>query len=713
MSNEIQRIFSILKTVAEDYIVLIDVNLVTEKEVQYQIQGDDLDYSKLPKWTEADDYQVCISDYANMFIMSEDRARFMEATKLNRLKVVLASQREFVIDYDVVLEGKRHHFEGRFTISNEIPDEPHMFIGIRDVTETVKYEARSREIAEYENYKQELMARPAGRKTLLVVEDDEISRQMLVGLLEDEYDILQAEDGESALDVLTRSYQDISVILLDMIMPGMNGRDFLARMKADKLYRSIPVIVTTSNNTPDEEARCLEMGASDFVSKPYNPKVIISRIRNLIKLRESAAMLAAVETDELTGLLTRQAFYRHAEQLLWQYPDDNFCIMISDIEGFKQINDRFGRRMGDKVLTTFAGVLAQAETADRVIGRYDSDRFIAIVRTAGDSVDIPILESIVDSSIINMPMPDIVIKYGLYDHVDHTLPIATLCDRAIMALRTVKHIYDVRFGIFNENMLLNEAREHNVEKSMRDAYDNDQFRIYYQPKHDATTGKLLGAEALLRWQHPEYGFMAPGEFIPVFERTGFITWADYYVFKRTCINQRKWLNKGIRIVPVSVNASRVDFNHPDFLDKIVVNLTRNNLAAKYMHIEVTETAFSNNIDMIAGKLKECRDYGIKVELDDFGTGYSSLNTLTDLPIDVVKLDMVFMKQIHNPKKSRVLNACINLAKELDLTTVVEGVETEDQLYIVKNFGADMVQGYYYSKPIPEEEFEQYLREHMG
>lgn len=248
-----------------------------------------------------------------------------------------------------------------------------------------------------------------------------------------------------------------------------------------------------------------------------------------------------------------------------------------------------------------------------------------------------------------------------------------------------------------------------IEETMHTALKEEQFQVYYQPKHDTQTGKLIGAEALIRWIHPELGFMSPGAFIPVFERTGFIAEADAYVWGKTCQNLRRWMDKGIPVVPISLNSSRIEFSDDQLYLSRRIEMTRQcNVPAQLMHIEVTESMFGKDMNEVQQILEECRDYGFMIELDDFGIGYSTLQTLGELPLDVVKLDMSFVQQIDDPKKQRIMTGCVNLLKNMKFRIVAEGVETEHQYQRVKELEIDAVQGYYYSRPLPAQEFEEYL-----
>lgn len=547
-----------------------------------------------------------------------------------------------------------------------------------------------------------------GRRSVLVVEDNELNREMLCMMLEDRYEVLQAENGKEGLEVLQDHYRDISIIVLDVQMPVMNGYEFLQNLRNDDLLKEIPVIVATGSSEQEEEEKCLELGATDFVIKPYKRNIVLKRISNIIRLRESSSTLKEVEFDDLTGVFTRQAFFHHADRMLKEFPDMEFTIAISDIQDFRLVKERYGTKVADGLLMKNVELLRRAQRENFVFGRYDDNQFVVI--SPSSSRYEHMREGIRGD--LCLPLPEegnAVLKFGIKRNIDHSIPIKEHCHHALMALDTVKHVYGNNYAVFDEDMQKYYDRRVAIERSMVSALEKEQFKLYYQPKHDSRTGVLVGAEALIRWTHPEFGFLSPAEFIPVFEQTGFVSEVDFYAWKRTCQNQRRWQDKGVRIVPISVNCSRSELLQEDFLRKWFKPLQDSYLPPLSMHLEVTESLFTEKFEKLAEVLRECQQRGVKIELDDFGTGYSSLSMFQLLPLDIIKFDMSFVKGLDSPKQERVMAACVNLVHNLGLKTIAEGVETHEQLDKVKSMGLDMVQGYYYSRPLPEEEFERYLR----
>ena len=552
-------------------------------------------------------------------------------------------------------------------------------------------------------------ALPAGKRTILVIEDNALNRDMLCTLLEDQYLVLQAENGQEGLNILRKNC-NISVVLLDMVMPVMDGTEFLQIVRKDPFLSQIPIIITTEDNSKEMEERCLTLGAKDFIRKPYNPNVLISRVGNMIAFRESASVLSAVEYDEFSGLYTRQAFYHYTESVLYGNPDGRYDLILFLVDDYKLIAEKYGARIALALLQNASDFFKSWKQEGLLLARLGQDTFACLA---------PFRKELTDDELAltcsklqehaSLPQLPVSFKLGVYENVPHNEPPAILCERAMTALETIRSKQGKRFARYDQAFRDRQDRIFRIEQCMQEAYEQDQFKVYYQPKHDAATGKLIGAEALIRWIHPQYGFMSPADFIPVFEKNGFITMADYYVWKRTCANLRRWADEGIPVVPISVNSSRRNFENADYLSLLRESIENEEIEPEFLHIEITESLFINNLAPIVERLKQFREAGIQVEMDDFGTGYSSLNALGSLPLDVLKLDMSFMRQAHDERRIQVLKASIALAKSLGLKTIAEGVETEEQLELLRSLGCDAIQGYYFSKPLPEDEFEAYMK----
>ncbi len=269
----------------------------------------------------------------------------------------------------------------------------------------------------------------------------------------------------------------------------------------------------------------------------------------------------------------------------------------------------------------------------------------------------------------------------------------------------------MRVAWYDDEMRALQMREHRIEETMENALAERQFVVYYQPKHDLHTGKTGGAEALVRWIHPDMGFINPGQFIPLFEHSGFITNLDFYIWEEVCKELRHCIDDGLPVVPVSVNVSRRDFETADLAGEIAALADKYSLPHALLHIELTESISSYNPDQIIRTLAALHENGFFIELDDFGAGYSSLTSLSVLTLDVMKIDMSLIRHASETNDYSILRFATLLADGMRLKTVVEGVETAEQVEALKVLGCDYIQGYYFSKPLPVDEYEAYLKAH--
>ena len=550
-------------------------------------------------------------------------------------------------------------------------------------------------------------------KKILVVEDNALNRSLLCQILSADYDVEEAENGQEALGVLRQFGEGISLILLDIIMPVMDGYTFLSIMKADPSYSSIPVIVTTQNDAESDEVAALSHGATDFVAKPYKPQVILHRVAGIIRLRETAAMINMIQYDRLTGLYSKQYFYQQAGEVLLRNPDQQYDIICSDIENFKLINDVFGVKAGDRLLRGIGNAYAERLKGIGICGRLNSDQFACLLKHRDDYTD----DMFIEASILTNGLLDIhniVMKWGIYNVEDRSVSIEQICDRALLAARSIKGQYGKYFAIYDDTLRNQLLREQAITDSMESALSQNQFLVYLQPKYRIKDEVLVGAEALVRWNHPVWGFLSPAEFIPLFEKNGFITRLDRFVWEKACAVLHDWDERGYYPMSVSVNVSRADIYNEDLADTLVKIIEKYDLDPSRLHLEITESAYTENPKQIIDTVTTLRELGFVIEMDDFGSGYSSLNMLNDMPIDILKLDMKFIRsEMAKPKSQGILQFIINLASWMNLSVVAEGVETKAQLLRLTEIGCDYVQGYYFAKPMPCQEFEGLLDEYKG
>lgn len=543
------------------------------------------------------------------------------------------------------------------------------------------------------------------RKQILIVEDNEINRAILREILSDEYRVLEAENGQVALEVLRQHKDSVALILLDVMMPVMDGFTFLDRIKADAELSLIPVIVMTQSDGEEDEVSALSHGATDFVPKPYRPQVILHRVASLIKLRETAAMVNQFQYDRLTGLYSREFFYQKVRERLDENPDREYSIVCYNIENFKLYNDTFGREAGDRLLKEIADTARDMVGSTGFCGRFGADRFLALQERGQERSD---RERFFGEAHLNRPekMANISAKWGIYEITDHSVSVEQMCDRALLAADSIKGQYNQYFAVYDDALRGKLLREKAISDAMETALAEGQFTVYFQPKYSLSEDCMAGAEALVRWIHPEWGFMSPGEFIPLFEKNGFIPRLDEYVWEQVCAKLRTWREKGYPLVPISVNVSRADVFRANLASTLLEITQKYGVEPSYLHLEITESAYAENPSQIISTAEELRKLGFIIEMDDFGSGYSSLNMLSQMKLDILKLDMKFIQnEIAKPAEQSILNDIVSMAHRMHLAVVAEGVETQSQMKRLRAVGCDYAQGYYFAKPMPAAEFE--------
>lgn len=412
--------------------------------------------------------------------------------------------------------------------------------------------------------------------------------------------------------------------------------------------------------------------------------------------------------DELTGIYNKQAFYAKTKEMLLDNPDKNFDLLRINIERFKVLNDLFGESTGDKLLRYIGKFLKEINLPLCVSGRLYADNFVVCYEAGkGDSRRmINTLQMVADSFAINNRT---ILSFGLYRIDDKTLPVSVMCDRANMALWKAKGNFKNPYCEYDEKMRQQVLKEQKIINAMEMAIQNKEFTLYLQPKYDIEKDTIIGAEALVRWISLENGFISPGDFIPVFENNGFVYEVDKFIWEESCRYLRKWLDEGLEVHPISVNVSRIDLYDPKLVQHLVDLREKYQLPSQYLELEITESAYTEDPEQIITITRQLREAGFVILMDDFGTGYSSLNMLKDIQIDVLKLDMGFLKSSdYSAKGGNILTAILKMAESLKMQTIAEGVETKEQVEFLKSIGCKYVQGFYYSKPLPVDEFEKLI-----
>ncbi len=551
-----------------------------------------------------------------------------------------------------------------------------------------------------------------GKRRILIVEDELINQELLRIMLSETYEILFAATGTEALKIIESEHQTLSLILLDLNLPDMKGMDILRQLKADPAAAKVPVIVMTSER--ESEVESIEEGAVDFIPKPYpQAEVVRVRIRRTIELSEDRDIIGQTERDQLTGLYNREFFYRYAEQYDRYHKDLPTDAIVLDINHFHMINERYGKAYGDEVLRKIGEKVRDVvKDAGGIVCRRSADTFLVYCPHRSDYPEILDRVSVLLSG-SDKKENRVWLRMGVYADVDKSIDIERRFDRAKQAADTVKNSFAKAIGIYDDSLLEQERQAEELLEDFAAAIREKQFLVYYQPKYDITRSEpvLSSAEALVRWKHPKRGMVSPGAFIPVFEKNGLIQELDNYVWNEAAAQIRDWKERFGVSVPVSVNISRIDMYDPYFIEKLDDIVARNGLEHRELLLEITESAYTEDSAQIVSTVKQLREKGFRIEMDDFGTGYSSLNMISDLPIDALKLDMQFIRNAFRERKdTRLLEVIFHLAESLEVPTIAEGVETAEQMLTLKSMGCDIVQGYYFSRPLPADEFEPLVAE---
>ena len=548
------------------------------------------------------------------------------------------------------------------------------------------------------------------RRRILLVEDSFVNQEMMKTTLGGLYDIVIAETGEEALEIIQAQHEILSVVLLDLMLPGIRGIDVLSRIKSDPRYSRIPVIVMTSDN--EAEVECLTLGAMDFIPKPYPAsKVILARILRTIELSEDRETLRLTERDQLTGLYNKEFFYHYVAQLDLYHNDAPTDAIVFDVNHFHTYNDRYGRKRGDEILKRIAdNARDYVKEAGGIVCRSTADTFMLYCRHIEDHkallrrLSARLGDDSADENLVRLRM-------GVYVNTDKTVDIERRFDYAKMAAAATLENLKAPIGFFDHSMREAELLEEQLIDDFQTALREKQFVVFYQPKYGIRQEEpvLSSAEALVRWRHPKLGLISPGIFIPLFEKNGLIQELDQYVWSQTASQIRDWKERLNITLPISVNVSRINLYDSELTDKLLSITKTNRISTGNLLLEITESAYTEKTEQIITTVKNLRKLGFFIEMDDFGCGYSSLSMLIDMPIDALKLDIQFIRSAFKEQKdTRLLEAMIGLAKSFEVPTIAEGVETAEQYAELKALGCNIIQGYYFSRPLPADEFEKLM-----
>ena len=543
------------------------------------------------------------------------------------------------------------------------------------------------------------------KRRILIVDDSEMNREILTGILENEYDIVEAEDGKKAIAVMEEGLYSFSIVLLDITMPELDGFGVLQVMQQRNWLKELPVIIISAETSDEYIGHAYEMGVSDYFSRPFDARIVNTRVRNTIALFERDYI------DQVTGGCNRKEFIRRVSRSLKEMPaKTDYVLLFFNIKNFKAVNELLGVGGGDKLLCWFYQRIIYSRFDPIETSRIESDHFACLIEAG--NLDYDYLTEFCNFNYGKEKRKmHIYSTCGIYYIQENDVSVTGMIDRAKLAKGYITDEYLKPYAIFKNYMKDTYVDEMEICSEFEEGIVKQEFQVFYQPVVDARTGKIVSAEALVRWLHEQKGWISPGQFIPALEKGGYISQLDRYMIEKVtgCLNQRRTEEK--RFVPVSVNLSWMDFYDENMLEWIVRGLKKNNQNEQKIRFEITETSLAAIGENHTRMLTHLKENGAEILLDDFGNGYSSFGMLQDYDFDILKMDISFVRNIGVNKKSEsILRAIIDMAHQLEIRLVAEGAETEEQVAFLRENGCDYIQGYYYYKPMPEKEFLQLLDE---
>ncbi len=541
---------------------------------------------------------------------------------------------------------------------------------------------------------------------ILVVDDDRTMRLALVdAFLKDNYEVEEASNGMHALNICKRRMPDL--VLMDAIMPELDGFDACQMIRETAQGADIPVLMVTALEDEDSIVRAFSSGATDYIAKPVNFSVMKQRVARLIKANKAEKDVKKLAYhDPLTGLPNRAQLKQQIHIIVNRaaIEKQRFAILFLDLDRFKMINDTMGHDAGDLLLKAVADRIRHCVRESDFIARLGGDEFTIVVENiespdSASSVAEKICRSIGQPFVFMQQKMFVTASIGISVFPDDGEDVSALIKHADSAMFRAKEKRN-NFCFYEQGMEAEIAKRLRLEQELRKAIDENELTLHYQPQINLKTGELIGAEALVRWQHPVKGLISPDVFIPLAEESGLINQLSDWVLENAALQLKRWIQDGHKLT-LAVNLSVKDVMAEELHTKLHDLMQRNSLPKNFLELEITEGTLMDHPELMITEINKIKRMGITIAVDDFGSGYSSLNYLKRLPVDVLKIDRSFIYDIESdPSDSAIVAGIIGLAKSLKMKTVAEGVETEEQRQILEELGCDNYQGYLFSKPLP-------------
>ena len=584
------------------------------------------------------------------------------------------------------------------------------------------------------------------RAKILVCDDDFNVRLLTRQCLEaDDMVVVEAADGAEALDVFVRERPDL--VFLDVEMPGMTGLEVCQRIRQMPQGQSIPIMIVTGSDDRQSIDQGFEAGATQYKTKPVNWSLLGRDVQYMLRASDAFNALKRQEDrlrylayyDPLTSLPNRRSFNEQLNRILkrCRRHKTGAALMFIDLDHFKRINDSIGHGRGDRLLVEIAKRLTVELREDDAINYYTDnsaadeeppegnteiarlggDEFTVVLSDVSDlrhieKVATRILQTLSEPIPLQSHNPVVTPSIGIAVFPQDGEDPDTLVRNADTAMYVAKSAGRACFRFYDEVMNARAVEELKMEEELREALVNNELELRYQPQIDAASGEVVSMEALVRWKHPERGMVSPLDFIPVAERTGQIIELGDWVMAEAARHCLYWDSLGIRPFRVGINISPLQFNQDDLPARIKRFLQNSELDASRLELELTESAIMTDAQTNIEKLQQLKALGLELAVDDFGTGYSSLSYLKRFPIDTLKIDQSFVADLDTTDGAAIVDAIIALSKTLNLRVIAEGIETPEQLQYLVSRGCDLMQGYYFARPIYPEDVPDMLRQNF-